>query len=111
MNKQSEWPNVEFDAAMTEIDEGWQPDWRESIENVTNRIQAFFAWLAKRPERRIAIVSHGVWIECMLMHYCPHVLQYGQIRVYNCDIYSGDCLSVVSADKTETRLENMRKIQ
>lgn len=37
----------------------------------------------------MAIVTHGVWMECALLHYCPEVLEFGKKRVYNCDVYYG----------------------
>jgi broad specificity phosphatase PhoE len=54
---------------------------------------AFMQHLVQRPETNIVVVSHGVWIEVCLTMLCPSALEYGQRRVYNCDMFSGECIS------------------
>jgi len=78
---------------LTELDNDWQPDKRESREDVIRRISNFFHWILQQPHNNIAIVTHGVWMECALLEYCPEVLGFGKKRVYNCDVYGG-CLSL-----------------
>ncbi len=46
----------------TEEDEQWTEE-REPDENCTNRGIAMMQWLATRPEREIAIVSHSSWLK------------------------------------------------
>mmetsp|Transcript_37775 Transcript_37775/g.55653 ORF Transcript_37775/g.55653 Transcript_37775/m.55653 type:complete len:295 (+) Transcript_37775:45-929(+) len=96
------WPMVHFDQNMTEKDEAWRSDKRETVDDVSRRAVAFFQWLAHRPETNIAIVSHGIWIECCLRHHCPSSLSGGR-RVYNCDVFKGEFYH----DETETT----RKLQ
>jgi broad specificity phosphatase PhoE len=79
---------------MTEMDNLWQDDRRETIQELTERIETFFnTVVAQRPEHTIVVVTHGVWIETCLYRYCPQVLGYGKQRVYNCDMFSMDCVS------------------
>jgi broad specificity phosphatase PhoE len=94
-----------FDSAMPETDEAWSPIWRETTSQVRERIGIFLQSLVQRPEANIAVVSHGVWIEAMLNHYCPEALDHGRRRVYNCDIFIGDC---ISEDDKFMGLQNMR---
>jgi len=76
------------------VDPYWRPDARESQAHLTGRIVAFFQWLASNVrEELVGIVSHGVWIETCLMHFCPEVLENGKKRVYNCDSFKADCVS------------------
>lgn len=74
---------------MTENDDAWSPNARESYNDVAIRVHSFFSWLSHQPQNCIAVVSHGVWMECALMEYCPEVLNNGEKRVYNCDVYAG----------------------
>lgn len=82
-------PNVQFHPEMTEHDNAWSPNRRETYIDVRRRVHNFFNWLSLQPHNCIAVVSHGVWMECALMEYCPEVLDNGQKRVYNCDVYAG----------------------
>lgn len=93
---------------MTEHDEAWNPDKRESFGDLYKRINNFLHWLSwnelmrsKRIDHRdieqstdqqkLLVVSHGVWIECLFHHYKPEVLSGGK-RVHNCDLY---CVNLV----------------
>ena len=38
------------------------PDKKETIDGLKNRINEMFAWISKRPEKKIAIVSHSSFI-------------------------------------------------
>ncbi|KAL3773797.1 hypothetical protein ACHAWO_006596 [Cyclotella atomus] len=82
-------PNVQFHPNMTENDDAWSPNTRESYNDVAVRVHNFFLWLSRQPQNCIAVVSHGVWMECALMEYFPEVLNNGGKRVYNCDVYAG----------------------
>lgn len=71
----------------SEDDADWQPHIRETRDDVVRRIDKFLTWLIQQPKESIAVVSHGVWIECALLKYCPQVLEFGKKRVYNCEVY------------------------
>lgn len=71
----------------TEDDVDWQPHIRETRDDVLRRVDNIFAWLMQQPDESIAVVSHGVWIECVLQKYCPQVLEFGKKRVFNCEVY------------------------
>lgn len=86
----SNFPTVSYHPSLTENDDEWQPDVRETRQDVVQRVHEFFSWLLKQPHDNVAIVSHGVWIECALLHYCPDVLEFGRKRVYNCEVYRGE---------------------
>ena len=43
----------------------------------------------RQPHESVAVVTHGVWMECALLEYCPEALEHGRRRVYNCDVYRG----------------------
>jgi hypothetical protein len=64
--------------------------------------------LVQRPETNIVVVSHGVWIEVCLNMLCPGALEHGRRRVYNCDMFSGEC---VSANGQFLGLEKFELIQ
>ena len=82
-------PTVAYHPSLTEHDVDWRPDARETRDDVVRRVREFFAWLVRQPHDNIAIVTHGVWMECALLSYCPEVLEYGKKRVYNCEVYCG----------------------
>lgn len=50
----------------SEEDQLWQPDVRESTEDLTRRGVAFLQWIMQRPERGIAIVTHSSFLLHML---------------------------------------------
>ena len=85
----TKFPTVRFHPSITENDDDWQPHTRESWQDVSQRVFNFFIWLLHQPHNNVAIVTHGVWMECALLNYCPEILQNGKKRVYNCDVYSG----------------------
>ena len=82
-------PNVNFHPKISECDDAWSPYTRETRNDVIRRVHNFFDWLSYQPHNCIAVVSHGVWIECALMEFCPEILDGGKKRVYNCDVYGG----------------------
>jgi broad specificity phosphatase PhoE len=71
----------------TEDDVDWQPHIRETRDDVLRRIDNFLAWVTQQQHESFAVVTHGVWIECALLKYCPQVLEFGKKRVYNCECY------------------------
>lgn len=103
---QKHWPLIQFDPSMTDSDEQWKENSRETLDDVIARVDEFLQWLAKRQETNIVVVSHGVWIECCFRTYFPDVLADGR-RVYNCDCFAGD---LVSSQGEFLRLNNFRNI-
>ena len=105
-NIAAEFPWVKLPSDMTEEDMKWRPDARESMQDVRARTGSFLGWLASRyQEETIGVVSHGVWIETLLLHCCPEVLGNGQRRVHNCDIFKARCVSVWEEKLLSIRLE------
>ena len=92
---------------MTEQDEVWKPDNRETYSDIVQRINGFLDILVKRPETNIAVISHGVWIECCFYAHFPAALVSGD-RVRNCDLFAVECVSV---DGIFDSLQNVRRIE
>eukprot|EP01082_Thalassiosira_pseudonana_P002397 g2012.t1 g2012 contig11:528268-529269(+) len=82
-------PTVTYHPSITELDTDWSETSRETRQDVVRRVHSFFSWLIRQPHRSIAVVTHGVWMECALMESCPEVLNGGRKRVYNLDVYCG----------------------
>lgn len=89
---QSHWPQIQFDASMTEHDDAWSAERRESWGDIRTRVDACLAWLVHRNEDRIAVVTHGVWLEALLRTYSPATLGESG-RVHNCDAFSCQIVS------------------
>ncbi|XP_024009110.1 phosphoglycerate mutase-like protein isoform X2 [Eutrema salsugineum] len=55
----------EIDFTMIESDEDvlWQAGERENLEEVSARGLRFLTWLWERPEKEIAVVSHGIFLQ------------------------------------------------
>ncbi|KAG7359946.1 histidine phosphatase superfamily protein [Nitzschia inconspicua] len=107
---QQHWPAVQWDPSMTELDEAWQIDVRETIPELLQRIAQFWDFISERPEEFVVVVTHGVWIEACLNHYYPAALEDGRRRVYNCDMFAVDCISEKRGGKV-LRLENAHQIE
>ena len=93
------WPHVHFHPQMTEEDEAWKPDRRETLDALGSRIDNFLRWLswhhlvqlhdilnisnnnanktnnANNAKQHLLVVSHGVWIEYLFHKYKPEILQ------------------------------------
>ncbi|CAH8311417.1 unnamed protein product [Eruca vesicaria subsp. sativa] len=54
----------------SEEDNLWRPDVRESEEEILERGLEFMKWLWKRPEKEVAVVSHGIVLQHMLFANC-----------------------------------------
>lgn len=104
---QKHWPTVQFDPAMTEADEQWSATHRESVDALQRRVSTFVQLLSQRPETNIVCVSHGVFIEVCLNMFTD-VLDRGNQRVYNCDMFAGEC---VSKNGQFLRFQNFRQIK
>ncbi len=104
----SAFPSVHYHPALTEDDDDWRPDARETREDVSQRIHNFFVWLMQQPHSNVAIVTHGVWMECALLNYCPEALEFGKKRVFNCDVYSGTLMG--SLEQNSVVLRDVEKV-
>jgi broad specificity phosphatase PhoE len=93
---------------MREEDEEWSPTDRETMNHMARRIGSFFHWLVQCPQSNIVVVSHGVWIEVCFHMCCPEALDNGNRRVYNCNMFSSECVSV---NGKFVRLQNVRQIK
>jgi broad specificity phosphatase PhoE len=91
---QKHWPGVHFDRRMTEQDEQWKPDQRETWDDILRRIDLFLDWLVLRREDNVVVVSHGVWIEHLFRTKYPELLHHGHRRVHNLDAFACECVSV-----------------
>ncbi len=115
---EEQWRHVNFND-MTEQDEAWRSDKRESLSEVQHRIDRFLVWLSWNQVHHYVksgdtnnniqqgpylIVSHGVWIESMLEKYCPSLLE-GNKRVYNCDIYRVTLIGQWGRDSVNSKWE------
>jgi hypothetical protein len=111
LKTQQHWPQIRFEDSMTEDDSWWKHDERESVADVSARVDRFLAWLVQRPETFIAVISHGVWMETLFAKYEVLVLGRGsdgrQRRVHNCDVF---CCSIVSRDGMFVRIQGSQHI-
>ncbi|EOA38808.1 hypothetical protein CARUB_v10011120mg [Capsella rubella] len=63
---QTLFPTVDFSQIESEEDNLWRPDVRESEEEILARGLEFMKWLWKRPEKEVAVVSHGIVLQHMM---------------------------------------------
>ncbi|KAJ4701515.1 phosphoglycerate mutase-like protein 1 [Melia azedarach] len=63
---QSLFPEIDFSLMESEEDDLWYPEAREPYEEIAARGIEFMKWLWTRPEKEIAIVSHGVVLQHLL---------------------------------------------
>lgn len=91
---------MEFDDSMSEVDTWWRVEQREKYPELQERTQRFLDWLKNRPEQNIVVVSHGVWIECLLKRFL------GERRVYNTDSFA--CL--LRSDQNSRELIPLKQI-
>lgn len=61
-----EFGHVDFSLVETDVDTWHDPDRRETVREVSIRAEKFLEVLRNRPERNIAVVSHGVFLETLL---------------------------------------------
>ncbi|KXZ41269.1 hypothetical protein GPECTOR_589g656 [Gonium pectorale] len=59
-------PAIDFSLVQPDEDVLWQPDHREAKDEIRRRGLAFLKWLATRPERNIAVVSHSSFLHFTL---------------------------------------------
>ncbi|XP_013639151.1 PREDICTED: phosphoglycerate mutase-like protein 1 [Brassica oleracea var. oleracea] len=63
---QTIFPTIDFSQIESEEDNLWRPDVREFEEEILARGLQFMKWLGKRPEKEVAVVSHGIVLQHML---------------------------------------------
>ncbi|GMI91033.1 hypothetical protein like AT1G09935 [Hibiscus trionum] len=63
---QALFPSIDFTMMDGEEDSMWNPDVRESEEEMAARMVLFMEWLWTRPEQEIVIVSHGIILQHIL---------------------------------------------
>ncbi|KAG4194012.1 hypothetical protein ERO13_A06G030000v2 [Gossypium hirsutum] len=69
---QALFPSIDFSMAILvvqmdgEEDSMWNPDFRESEEEMAARMGLLMNWLWTRPEKEIVIVSHGIMLQHIL---------------------------------------------
>mmetsp|Transcript_29327 Transcript_29327/g.32454 ORF Transcript_29327/g.32454 Transcript_29327/m.32454 type:complete len:101 (+) Transcript_29327:3-305(+) len=98
----------QFDPSMPNNDESWKLEERETIQDVTSRVNRFLQWLCQtRWETNIVVVSHGVWIECCLHACSPQALASGD-RVKNADLFVVECISINGQFQ---RFQNVRRLE
>ena len=58
-----EFPNVDFTSFMLDDEDPlWQPDKRETKQDVADRAYKFLRWLYQRPEKHVGVASHSAWL-------------------------------------------------
>ena len=67
-SKPSKYPEMEFEAGMSEEDELWKPDYRETFDELDVRAQTFMdeVWDRKEGEQVVSVTSHSCWIRSAL---------------------------------------------
>lgn len=103
------WPNFVMDPNMTENDDAWKPDSRETLQDVGKRVAQLLTSVVQRSETYVVVFSHGVFLETALNLHCPQALDHGRKRVYNCDVFCVDCVSTTKNGQF-LRLDNPQKI-
>ncbi|XP_039069723.1 phosphoglycerate mutase-like protein 1 [Hibiscus syriacus] len=63
---QALFPSIDFSMMDGEEDSMWNPDVRESEEEMAARMVLFMEWLWTRPEQQMVIVSHGIILQKIL---------------------------------------------
>ncbi|XP_040971840.1 phosphoglycerate mutase-like protein 1, partial [Gossypium hirsutum] len=63
---QALFPSIDFSMMDGEEDSMWNPDFRESEEEMAARMGLLMNWLWTRPEKEIVIVSHGIMLQHIL---------------------------------------------
>lgn len=74
----TQFPAIDFSEVATDEDTWWEPDYRETPDQVRNRARVFVKWLLDRKESQIAVVSHSGFITNMLQLFgydCSGVIQ------------------------------------
>lgn len=85
-------PTVDF-SLLSEEDQLWTASQRESLESVRGRARKFLHELLPRPERHVLLVSHGVFLQCLLQETLllddPSNSEWNEgQQIMNCELYT-----------------------
>jgi broad specificity phosphatase PhoE len=116
---------VQFTSGMSEQDEIWSANRRETIHEVQIRIEKFLLFLIASIEPAgnattaehdnnendvFVVITHGVWIETLLqMYHAPSHFQIPK-RVRNADAYYCECVSALSNNQQFLCMRNFQQI-
>ncbi|KAG8472507.1 hypothetical protein CXB51_035330 [Gossypium anomalum] len=64
----SRFPWIDFSMMDVEDDNLWNPELRESEEELAKRVTKLLNWVWKRPEKEIVVVSHGLVLQHILIN-------------------------------------------
>ncbi|XP_010544050.1 PREDICTED: phosphoglycerate mutase-like protein 1 [Tarenaya hassleriana] len=96
---QALFPTIDFSLMESEEDNLWNPDVRESEEELLARGLEFMKWLWTRPEKEVVVVSHGIMLQHMLYVFandCQDSVRHELCKRFgNCEIRT-----VVIVDKS-----------
>lgn len=108
---QKRFPTVQFD--MTETDERWKKDRRETARDIVFRVQDFVErWIPELTEKTIFVVTHGVWLEYCFRTYASSMMELANKRIFNCEVYATEIVSSIdhSGCCNFVRMQNIRQI-
>ncbi|GLT93688.1 hypothetical protein SLE2022_114670 [Rubroshorea leprosula] len=92
-------PSLDYSMMDSDEDNLWIPDIRESEEELVARGMKLMKWLWTRPEKEIAVVSHGIVLQQMLNvlgNDCNNTIRTTLCKRFD----NGELRSVVIVDKT-----------
>lgn len=85
-------PEIDFTMVESDEDALWREEERENLEEVSARGFRFLKWLWERPEKEIAVVSHGIFLQqtlCALHEKVSIPLEDSLLtRFANCELRS-----------------------
>ncbi|KAF3497223.1 hypothetical protein DY000_02054883 [Brassica cretica] len=85
-------PEIDFTMVESDEDALWREEKRENLEEVSARGLRFLKWLWERPEKEIAVVNHGIFLQqtlCALHEKVSIPLQDNLLtRFANCELRS-----------------------
>ena len=94
-------------SALPDDDQLWTSSTRETLESVHGRARTLLQELLPRPERHILLVSHGVFLECLLQELLladplPNPDWPRQRQVMNAELYTVILVEVTESPPTTT---------
>ncbi|KAF8108034.1 hypothetical protein N665_0115s0046 [Sinapis alba] len=103
-------PEIDFTMVESDEDALWREEERENLEEVSARGLRFLKWLWERPEKEIAVVSHGIFLQqtlCALHEKVSIPLQDSLLtRFANCELRS---VRIDKSDMEAVTTYNCRK--
>ncbi|XP_012449103.1 phosphoglycerate mutase-like protein 1 [Gossypium raimondii] len=102
---QALFPSIDFSMMDGEEDNMWNPDFRESEEEMAARMGLLMNWLWTRPEQEIVIVSHGIMLQHILYRLGNDCHQ--SVRTALCKRFDNcELRSVVIVDKSSMEADS-----